>query len=80
MAMRCATGGVVRPVYVPAVGGVMEWTAPDGAVYEGSFDDPLRAELANQRLRTALSIEGEWVTGSPAGSGRRLASRSGSLK
>jgi superfamily II DNA or RNA helicase len=56
-------GGVVRPVYFPVVGGVMEWTAPNGAVYEASFDDPLRAELANQRLRTALSMQGDWLPG-----------------
>ena len=56
-------GGVVRPVYFPVVGGVMEWAAPNGAVYEASFDDPLRAELANQRLRTALSLEGDWLPG-----------------
>jgi superfamily II DNA or RNA helicase len=54
-------GGVVRPVYFPAVGGVMEWSAPDGNVHTASFDEPLRLELANQRLRTALSLEGEWL-------------------
>ena len=36
----------------------MEWSAPDGALYAASFDDPLSAALANQRLRTALSLEG----------------------
>jgi len=54
-------GAVVRPVYFPVVGGVMEWSAPNGAVYTASFEDPLRLELANQRLRTALSLEGEWL-------------------
>ena len=54
-------GGVVRPVYFPAVGGVMEWSAPDGSLHSASFDDPLTSELANQRLRTALSLEGEWL-------------------
>ena len=56
-------GGVVRPVYFPAVGGVMEWSAADGTLHAASFDDPLRLELANQRLRTALSLEGEWLPG-----------------
>jgi superfamily II DNA or RNA helicase len=56
-------GAVVRPVYFPVVGGVMEWSAPDGVVYAASFEDPLRLELANQRLRTALSLEGEWLPG-----------------
>ncbi len=54
-------GRVVRPVYFPRVGGEMEWSAPDGAVYQATFDDPLANQLANQRLRTALSIDGEWL-------------------
>src|ERR1700682_2963219 len=54
-------GRVVRPIYFPAVGGKMEWSAPDGAIYEASFEDPLITALANQRLRTALSLEGEWL-------------------
>jgi superfamily II DNA or RNA helicase len=56
-----ADGGVVRPIYFPAVGGQMEWSAPDGATYKASFDDPLSLALSNQRLRTALSLEGEWL-------------------
>jgi hypothetical protein len=51
----------VRPVYFPRVGGEMEWSAPDGAVHQATFDDPLATQLANQRLRTALSVEGEWL-------------------
>lgn len=54
-------GRVVRPVYFPRMGGQMEWSAPDGNVYEASFDDPLASQLANQRLRTALSPDGEWL-------------------
>jgi superfamily II DNA or RNA helicase len=54
-------GRVVRPVYFPRTGGQMEWQAPDGEVYEASFDDPLTAQLANQRLRTALSVDGDWM-------------------
>jgi superfamily II DNA or RNA helicase len=54
-------GRVVRPVYFPRVGGEMEWSAPDGAVHQATFDDPLAAQLANQRLRTALSLDGEWL-------------------
>ena len=38
-------GGVVRPIYFPAVGGVMEWSAPDGMLQAASFDDPLRQAL-----------------------------------
>ena len=54
-------GRVVRPVYFPRMGGQMEWSAPDGNVHEASFDDPLANALANQRLRTALSPDGEWL-------------------
>ncbi len=54
-------GRVVRPVYFPRTGGQMEWTAPDGTGYEATFDDPLASSLANQRLRTALSLDGEWL-------------------
>ncbi len=54
-------GGVVRPVYFPRFGGHMEWTAPDGTEVSASFEDPLPRSLANQRLRAALSLEGEWL-------------------
>ena len=54
-------GRVVRPVYFPRMGGEMEWAAPDGNVHAATFDDPLASSLANQRLRTALSVEGEWL-------------------
>ena len=52
---------VVRPVYFPRTNGQMEWTAPDGRVHAATFDDHLDAELASQRLRTALSLAGEWL-------------------
>ena len=52
---------VVRPVYFPRIKGHMEWTAPDGLEYAATFDDPLTRELANQRLRTALDAEGDWL-------------------
>jgi superfamily II DNA or RNA helicase len=52
---------VVRPVYFPRINGRMEWTAPDGQEYDATFDDALTRELANQRLRTALNGEGEWL-------------------
>ncbi len=54
-------GRVVRPVFFPRFGGSMEWMAPDGAHLAASFDDPLARTLANQRLRAALSLEGEWL-------------------
>ncbi|HEY4185694.1 MAG TPA: DEAD/DEAH box helicase [Polyangia bacterium] len=54
-------GRVVRPVYFPRINGHMEWTAPGGLDYAATFDDPLTRELSNQRLRTALNIEGEWL-------------------
>ncbi|MET0773329.1 MAG: DEAD/DEAH box helicase [Candidatus Limnocylindrales bacterium] len=54
-------GRVVRPIYFPRTGGQMEWQAPDGEVHEATFDDPLTSQLANQRLRTALSVDGDWM-------------------
>jgi superfamily II DNA or RNA helicase len=52
---------VVRPVYFPRIKGHMEWTAPGGLEYAATFDDPLTRELANQRLRTALDVAGDWL-------------------
>ncbi|MCG5053578.1 MAG: DEAD/DEAH box helicase [Myxococcales bacterium] len=52
---------VVRPVYFPRINGRMEWTAPDGNVYSATFEDKLTKDLASQRLRTALDVEGEWL-------------------
>ncbi len=56
-----AEGGVVRPVFFPAIGGHMEWTTPDGALVAATFDDALDRVGASQRLRTALSPTGEWL-------------------
>ncbi len=56
-----ADGRVVRPVYFPRINGFMEWVAPDGSANAASFDDPLDRVASAQRLRTALSLEGEWL-------------------
>jgi hypothetical protein len=39
----------------------MEWAAPDGSLHAATFDDPLNAARSSERLRTALSLEGEWL-------------------
>ncbi len=54
-------GGVVRPVYFPRIDGHMEWVAPDGTQHSSTFDDPLDHARSGQRLRTALSLSGEWL-------------------
>ena len=54
-------GRVVRPVYFPRIDGHMEWTAPDGSLQAATFADPLAQDRAAQRLRTALSVDGEWL-------------------
>lgn len=54
-------GSVVRPVFFPRVGGLMEWIDHGGDTVLASFDDELDRQRANQRLRTALSLEGEWL-------------------
>jgi superfamily II DNA or RNA helicase len=63
---------VVRPVYFPRINGHMEWTAPDGSDYSATFDDRLTKDLANQRLRTALAAEGEWLAAVLARAGAQL--------
>ncbi|MGB0112747.1 MAG: DEAD/DEAH box helicase [Ilumatobacteraceae bacterium] len=54
-------GGVVRPVYFPRVDGEMEWTTAAGDVINASFQDELTKDQMSMRLRTALSLEGEWM-------------------
>ncbi len=54
-------GGVVRPVYFPRVDGDMEWTTASGDVINASFQDELTKDQMSMRLRTALSLEGEWM-------------------
>ena len=54
-------GGVVRPVYFPRVDGEMEWTTASGDTITASFQDELTRDQVSMRLRTALSLEGEWM-------------------
>jgi superfamily II DNA or RNA helicase len=54
-------GGVVRPVYFPRVDGEMEWSTPSGDVVRASFHDELTREHVSARLRTALSLDGDWL-------------------
>lgn len=54
-------GSVVRPVFFPRIGGLMEWIDHAGDSVVASFDDELDRQRANQRLRTALSLEGDWL-------------------
>jgi len=54
-------GGVVRPVYFPRVDGEMEWTTSGGEAVSASFQDELTSDQVSLRLRTALSLEGEWL-------------------
>ena len=54
-------GGVVRPVRFPRTDGAMEWVAADGTYASASFQDALDPVASSQRLRTALSVEGEWL-------------------
>lgn len=65
-------GGVVRPVHFPRIKGQMEWMAPDGSFHAHDFDDELDRVRANQRLRTALSPDGEWLATVLGDAHRRL--------
>ncbi len=55
-------GGVVRPVYFPRVDGQMEWSTPSGDVLRASFADELARDQVSARLRTALSLDGDWIS------------------
>jgi superfamily II DNA or RNA helicase len=63
---------VVRPVYFPRIGGRMEWSSPDGTSYAAAFDDAIGRTLSSQRLRTALSLENEWLPSVIAQANRQL--------
>ena len=54
-------GGVVRPVYFPRVDGQMEWSTPSGDVLRATFNDELNRDQVSARLRTALSLDGDWL-------------------
>jgi superfamily II DNA or RNA helicase len=54
-------GGVVRPVYFPRVDGQMEWSTADGSTIRANFSDELARDQVSQRLRTALSLDGDWL-------------------
>jgi superfamily II DNA or RNA helicase len=54
-------GGVVRPVYFPRVDGQMEWSTPSGDVLRATFADELARDQGSARLRTALSLDGDWL-------------------
>lgn len=54
-------GGVVRPVHFPRIDGEMEWIASDGTLAQATFQDKLDAVGSAQRLRTALSVDGDWL-------------------
>ena len=54
-------GGVVRPVYFPRFDGLMEWSTPDGSLQSATFHDELDRVGIAHRLRSALSLDGEWL-------------------
>ena len=54
-------GGVVRPIFFPRIDGHMEWADHEGSVHRATFTDDIDPTRSAQRLRTALSLEGEWL-------------------
>ncbi len=54
-------GGVVRPVFFPRFDGHMEWINNQGDEIGAGFDDELLKSEWGARLRTALSVEGQWL-------------------
>ena len=67
-----ADGGVVRPVRFPRLDGRMEWRDATGTRWAATFNDPIARQQANQRLRTALSPDGEWLPRVLAAADQRL--------
>lgn len=54
-------GGVVRPVFFPRFDGHMEWINSEGEELAATFDDEVDRTEWGARLRTALSLEGQWL-------------------
>ncbi len=65
-------GGVVRPVFFPRFDGHMEWIGADGRHHEAGFDDDIDRDQRSARLRTALSLDGEWLPAVLARADERL--------
>lgn len=69
-----ADGGVVRPIHFPSISGHMEWMDSEGSIHSHSFEDALDSARSSQRLRAALSLEGEWLPAVLAQANQRLES------
>lgn len=69
---RALADRVVRAVFFPRRGGSMEWDWK-GQGYTATFDEALRDDQANRRLRTALSVRGQWIPSVLADADRQLA-------
>ncbi len=54
-------GGVVRPVFFPRFDGHMEWINSEGDERSATFDDEVQRTEWGGRLRTALSVDGQWL-------------------
>ncbi|MCP5025598.1 MAG: DEAD/DEAH box helicase [Actinomycetia bacterium] len=65
-------GGVVRPIFFPRIDGHMEWVDTEGSIQSATFADDIDPARSAQRLRTALSLEGEWISEVLARANERL--------
>lgn len=54
---------VVRAVFFPRRGGIMEWDDLDSGRRSHTFDDELTKRDAQYRLRTALDVNSDWLPG-----------------
>jgi superfamily II DNA or RNA helicase len=64
--------GVCRPLFFPRRGGEMEWHAASGDLRSATFDDSLDDRAANERLRTAISVDGGWLRSVLEDAGREI--------
>lgn len=67
------TDRVVRAVFFPRRGGLMEWDDPRGDRRKATFDDALDERDAKHRLRTAVSPTGDWLPSVLADADKQLA-------
>ena len=52
---------MVRPVFFPRFDGHMEWINSEGEEIAATFDDEVASKEWGARMRTALSLDGQWL-------------------
>lgn len=58
---RALLDGVCSPVSFPSADGQFEWIGRGGVNLRATFQDEISDDQANQRLKVALDMKGEWM-------------------